>query len=459
MRVRMCRIATTALISILLGTLGARAGVPEAYRRLWEDPAVQERIARGIEQHRKGDAVVRLVGSDGKPLAGRAVRLAQQTHAFLFGCNLFVLGQLDTAEANRTYEARFVHLFNFATLPFYWAGTEPTQGELRYAEGARRVWRRPPPDRLVAWCKANGVVPKGHPLLWHAHNPPWLPKEREALEALYVKRFGELADRYGADVAIWDVVNESLVCPKSFPLFRPDRSYVLWAFELAHRVFRPEPLLMINEVTGFGSRPGADNPYYQQVKRLLDEGVGVEGIGFQFHFFSAGALQSHLDGKSFRPKDLLDVYERFAGFGRPLYITEITIPTAGPDGPEVQAAVTRNLYRLWFSAPRMAGITWWNLGDGLAVKGENKAGGGLVDENLDPKPSYLTLDRLINQEWTTRVEAKTDARGEVRFRGFFGGYDVTATTPGGERRGRFQHTRDGKAAYACRLGPEAKAER
>ena len=40
----------------------------------------------------------------------------------------------------------------------------------------------------------------------------------------------------------------------------------------------------------------------------------------------------------------------------------------------------------------MAGITWWNLGDGTAVKGENKALGGLIDEKFDPKASYRVLD-------------------------------------------------------------------
>ena len=443
----------------LLGTVRTRAELPEAYRRLWNDPAIRERIDRGIEQHRKGDAVVRLVSADGEPQAGLAVRIEQRTHAFLFGCNLFVLGQLDTPEANRTYEERFLGLFNFATLPFYWAGTEPTEGELRYAEGARHMWRRPPPQRLVAWCKANGVVAKGHPLLWHAHNPPWLPKDRAALERLYVKRFQEIAQRFAADVRIWDVVNESLVCPKSFPLFSEDRAYVAWAFEQVHRLFRPEDLLMINEVTGFSGRTDEGNPYYQQVKALLGRGAGVEGIGFQFHFFNAGALQGHLDGKTFRPAAMLDVYERFAGLERPLYVTEITIPTVGPEGPEVQARVAANLYRLWFSAPRMAGITWWNLGDGLAVKGENKAGGGLLNEDLEPKPSYHALDRLINHQWKTRLEAKTDERGEVRFRGFFGTYDVVVERPAGPQRLEIEHTPSGKGVHECAVSGKARPER
>jgi len=85
---------------------------------------------------------------------------------------------------------------------------------------------------------------------------------------------------------------------------------------------------------------------------------------------------------------MLDLYEKLADFGLPLFITEITIPSAGSDGEALQAEVVRDHYRLWFSAPTMAGITWWNLGDGTAVKGENEAQGGLLDNDLKPKAAY-----------------------------------------------------------------------
>ena len=50
----------------------------------------------------------------------------------------------------------------------------------------------------------------------------------------------------------------------------------------------------------------------------------------------------------------------------------------------------------------MAGITWWNLGHGTAVKDENEAQGGLLDANLNPKRAYRELDRLINQNGRPR---------------------------------------------------------
>lgn len=408
----------------------ATAALPEAYRKLWSDPAIVKRIDEGIEKNRKQDASLVLQVAPGKPAASARVEIVQTGHEFLFGSNAFVLGQLDTPEKNRKYEERFTHLFNFATVPFYWEATEPEQGTLRYAEGSSHFWRRPPTDRFPPFAAKYGLTLKGHPLLWHAYNPKWLPNDAEELKKLYQKRFAEIGSRYADKIAIWDVVNESLVCSKKYPLYSDDRGYVAWAFRNAWPNFRPENILMINEVTEVSHEPGEKNRYFKQVRELLDQGIKVKGIGFQFHFFSGKSFQRYLSQATYAPQALLDVYDRFNEFKLPLYITEITIPTAGDDGPADQAEAVRNLYRLWFSAAGMSGITWWNLGDGTAVKGENVAKGGLVDEEFEPKPSYKALDNLINQQWKTRLDIAADAAGQVRFRGFRGKYTLKVTVDG-----------------------------
>jgi len=83
-----------------------------------------------IEKCRMGDAELRFLGPDGKPLrAGSTVAIAQSRHKFLFGCNIFKLGRCRTPEDNAAYERRFAALLNFATLPFYWWNYERRQGE------------------------------------------------------------------------------------------------------------------------------------------------------------------------------------------------------------------------------------------------------------------------------------------------------------------------------------------
>jgi len=250
------------------------------------------------------------------------------------------------------------------------------------------------------------------------------------------------------------VVNESIVCSKKYPLYTPDLAYVEWAFRQAAPRFRPDNVLMINEVTEISHEPG-ENRYYKQVADLMGRGVRIDGIGFQFHLFSEKRYNGLVQGAEFAPKLLCDVYEKFADFDRPLYVTEITVPqkAAGPEGEAVQAELTANLYRLWFSAPRMAGITWWNLGDGTAVKGENKHRGGLMDDNLDPKASYRALDKLINGEWKTQTSVQTGSDGKARFRGFYGKYQVKVTTGGRTREFEIDLTREGKAPHKLVLKP------
>jgi len=432
MNVRVRWIIAAALAAVVAVGRPAGAELPNNYLKRWDDPAVQKRIDDGIEKNRKSDAVVQIVGPGGRPVAGAEVKIAQTSHEFLFGCNIFVLGQMK--EKNAAYEDAFLKLFNFATVPFYWAGTEPEQGKLRLTEGSPYFWRRPPPDRAVAFGKKHGLTLKGHPLLWHAHNPKWIPKDPDELKRLYLKRFKELADRYAKDIPIWDGVNESLVCPSHYPFFSAENrdypTYVPWAFTEEQKVFRPDNLLILNDVTTFNGPPNETNRFYRQCARLLENRVPIEGIGFQFHYFSRKALDGYLGGDRCDPGALLDNYEMFAKFGLPLWVTEITIGSAGDDGPAVQGRVVRDVYRLWFAAPKMAGITWWNLGDGTAHGNEGVAGGGLTDHDFQPKPAYQALDQLINHDWKTNVETKSDAEGHVKFRGFHGRYEIEVTGDG-----------------------------
>ena len=291
------RIIVLSLLLSLLAT-AALAGTPEAYQKKWRDPTVNQRIERNIEQYRKGDATIEVVDAAGQPVPGVRVEVQQIGHEFLFGCNAFVLGQLKTPEENQRYEEAFLRLFNFATVPLYWEGTEPTQGELRYAEGGRDIWRRPPADRYLPWAAKHGVTLKGHPLLWHAYNPPWLPKDADQLRELYRKRFREIAGRYGSKISIFDVVNESLVCSKTYPLYSPDRAYVAWAFNEVAPLFPKPCTLMINEVTSYNFLPAEKNPYVDQIKSLLAQGAQVQGIGLQYHYFRREALDKHLTSPS-----------------------------------------------------------------------------------------------------------------------------------------------------------------
>jgi GH35 family endo-1,4-beta-xylanase len=415
----------------------SRSRALEAHRRRWQRADLQAEIEANIRRVRQREGPLQFLWPDGRPATGIVAEVKLRRHEFLFGVNGFVLGQLPTSESNRQYEEALLRLFNFVTVPFYWAGTEPAPGQVRYEDPAPDIWRRPPPGRFLRWAATNGVVLKGHPLLWHSHNPSWLPTSREVLQAAYRRRFDEIASRFAQKIPIWDVVNESLVCPEKFPLFSPDRQYVAWAFHEVAARWPSNAVLMINEVTRFHLDPPETNPYLRQVRQLLAQGVPVRGIGFQFHFFRTKHLDEFLASERDDPSRLRSLYAAFAELNLPLFVTEITIPSAGEQGERIQAEVVRDYYRLWFSTPGMHGITWWNLADGTAVQGENEAEGGLLDDRLNPKAAYRALEDLIGREWTTQAQLHTDSTGRARLRGFFGDYDVVVRHNGEVWAGSF----------------------
>ncbi len=89
------------------------------------------------------------------------------------------------------------------------------------------------------------------------------------------------------------------------------------------------------------------------------------------------------------------------------------------------------------------GITWWNMVDGGAAPGEPSFS-GLYDTEMNPKPAYDALDRLINHEWKTRLTVKAEAGKPVAFRGFKGRYRVTYTdASGAARSAEFHLAKDG----------------
>ena len=418
----------TALLFGLFVAMPVMAQVPEEYQKLWDDPDVVSRIKDDTERYRKADAVIEIVDAKGAPVKGAEIEAAQQTHEFLFGCNLFVLGQLDTPEMNRKYERTFKQLFNCATIPFYWSDLEPEQGKPRYAEGSSYIWRRPPPDRLIKWCNENGILPKGHALLYSKSifMPKWtISNDSKAFMVQARNHVEELAGRFGDKIEMWDVINEEICrVAKPHEWHAVPEDYAVQCFKHSGPLFPKDVPMLINDGT-LQSHVETDK-YEADVRKLLDKGLKVDGIGMQCHMYGKPLKNS----RCFPPKQMISAYDQLGKLGLKLYITEITIPTVGKDARACQALAVSNLYRLWFSTPQMAGITWWNLGDGTAYGKENKANGGLVDKNLDPKPSFEALDKLINHEWKTKASGTTCNDGRYTFRGFKGSYKLTVGAPG-----------------------------
>ena len=102
----------------------------------------------------------------------------------------------------------------------------------------------------------------------------------------------------------------------------------------------------------------------------------------------------------------------------------------------IQAVITRNLYRMWFSQKSAMGITWWNVVDDCGVVNEPTTS-GLFSRTMEPKPAFYALNELINSEWKTNLELSPDAEGNIKFRGFKGRYRLSWKDVNGNEHFRY----------------------
>lgn len=406
---------------------------------------MEERVNSGIEKYRKGDADIVVKNSDGEVMVNVKIKVSQKSHEFKFGANIFMLDELETDEKNEKYKKYFADTFNMATLPFYWKDLEPTPGNRRFAKDSERIYRRPTVDLCVEFCRENDIEPREHCLNYDPWNPDWIIDEpvsyiKEKLE----ERMKILAERYSDDIPCWEVTNETLFNRpiEKYSAFYREHDFVEWSFKTAEKYFKKNELT-INEsqcnlwADAFNYDRSA---YYMQIERELKRGVRIDAIGMQFHMFYKKEEEQEKTKLFYEPKHLYDVMDTYAEFNKPLQITEATIPAYSNDEEDelIQAEILEKLYSIWFSHPNMEQIIYWNLVDGYAAfapqgdmtVGENYYFGGLIRFDMTPKPAYYTIKNLIENKWHTEENAITNERGKVKFRGFYGKYDVEIEVDG-----------------------------
>ncbi len=378
--------------------------------------------------HRKSDARLRVLNPDGTPAAGQTVRVNQVSHEFLFGCGAF-----DTVWMTKVPDERaraflrqrmekWLRLFNYGTLPFYWGRYEPAEGQTAY------------PETMAAaqWLRERGVKVKGHPLCWHTACAPWLMQYDNAeILRRQLARIRRDVTAFRGVIGLWDVINEVVI----MPVFdRYDNAITRICKELGRvglvkEVFAaakesdPDAVLLINDFN-------TGEAYAHLIEDLLEAGVPIGAIG----------IQSHQHQGYWGPEKLNTVLERFSRFGLPIHFTENTLVSgelmpahivdlndhqvdewpSTPEGEERQAREIAEMYTILFSHPLVEAITTWDFNDGCWLK----APSGFVHMDNTEKPSYYALRDLIHGEWETHETLTADADGCVSFTGFRGDYSI-----------------------------------
>ena len=400
--------------------------------------------------HRMDKAKIRVIGKDGKPAANMKVHLNQINHEFLFGCGAFeTLPYTNAPEAHNgtgspnkvkpmpdeekeAYRARledrmqkWLGLFNYGTLPFYWGGFEPEEGN-------------PHTEQLMnaaKFLKSKDVTVKGHPLCWHTGCVPWLMNyDNKTILQKQLERIHRDVGNFKGIIDMWDVINEVVIMPiyDKYDNAITRICKELGRVELVKKVFdaaqetNPDGIFLINDFN-------LSTNYEILIDGCLNAGVPIKTIG----------LQSHQHQGVWSLEKTEEILSRFEHFGLPIHFTENTI-VAGPlVAPEItdlqdahydddaatpeleqkQADDLEKMYRnLFENHPLVTAITNWDFGDGAWLN----APSGVIRKDGSLKPSYNRLHHLIKEEWHTELDATTDADGYITIEGYKGKYEISA---------------------------------
>jgi GH35 family endo-1,4-beta-xylanase len=295
--------------------------------------------------------------------------------------------------------------------------------------------------------------------MYNSFNPKWMPRDFRSLKMAVEKRSREIAERYGDDLIDLDVINEMYTVYRNahgefgcrdLPIC-DDRDHEKWCFDIAKKYF-PYSRLFWNEgcyqTFGVPQFTGDKSVYYLMLKRWISEGAHIEGIGMQFHAFDESEKQQRA---IFNPYRAMEIFRLYSEFDLPIHISEVSIPSYSNEkaDEEVQAELTRRMFRLWFSQEKIESIVWWNLADGMAYGDENRFHAGLMRNDMSRKPAFHVLDELIHKEWHTEATLETNGEGIAYFRGFYGDYDVKAGEVLEQRRFHKENT----GYYGVTAGP------
>ena len=226
---------------------------------------------------------------------------------------------------------------------------------------------------------------------------------------------------------------------RRFPFYN-DPDFVEWSFETAQRYFHNNRLIINEAPIRIWDNPHfyrERSLYYMQIERAIGKGARIDSIGLQFHMFYREEEEAAQTASLYDPERIFDVLDCYARFGRPIQITELTVPAYRwtSEDEEIQAEILTNLYRMWFSHPAMEAIIYWNLVDGFAhgtvpgdmTAGENYYHGGLIRHDFTPKPAYVVLKELFEKTWRTRLSLDSGAADSLMFKGFYGEYELVAS--------------------------------
>lgn len=359
-----------------------------------------------IESIRKGDLTVRVLDSEGRPVAAD-VKVEQLAHGFRFGTAAPASMILAEGETGDRYRGVLKEFFNTVTfendLKWPQSGMEPNERLL-------------PTKRALDWLAANDFRVKGHVMVWGS--PQNLPDgvmdlSKEDAWAQVQKRIRFIGGETRGQVYSWDVVNEAVTEEALWTKIGWDK--FVESYRIARAAVSPETKLVYNDFNWTeeaSAGPGHKNRAIALVNILKEGGAPLDYVG----------LQAHVSTPATPIGRVLEIVDEIAAVGYPIEITEYDFGTYDSEG---QAKHMEEFLTAMFSHPKVESFIVWDFWEGAHWRPD----AAFFRRDWSEKPLAKTWRSLVKGKWWTTVSGRADS-GAFRTRAFYGRHRVTVTSGG-----------------------------
>jgi endo-1,4-beta-xylanase len=367
--------------------------------------------SKGIRQAKVQAHYASSLNRDFSVTGNTALRHRAKDKGLLYGA--FAQGGYRYLSEYQRFQDCFVKECNLLVAGFYWWPIHPNEDSFNFSDT----------ELQYQFASSNGLLFRGHPLVYHEVLPEWLTEKLEdssvssqEIEKIFSRHISRIVTEYAGRIHSWDVVNEAIDVysgrtdglRRTLWLERLGPNYIDLAFQLAAEN-DPQALLFYND-HGIEYDTASDEAKRVRVLKLLErlkvQGVPIHGMGIQSHL--RNDLTHHFNPEKFR-QFLSDI----ASLGLKILVTEMDFIEIGLSSEitvrdHVIAAAYEDYLSVVLDEQAVIGVITWGLSDRYTWLSYFAP----RDDGLPVRP--LPLDEDFNRKLAWNAIARTLAQAPKR---------------------------------------------
>jgi endo-1,4-beta-xylanase len=328
-------------------------------------------------------------------VAESSLKARAATKGLIYGA----ASQYKTLSSNAAFTRRFLE--ECAILvpenELKWGAVRPSSDRFDFTQG----------DWLARFARKNGLLFRGHTLVWHAYLPDWFREtvNRQNAEQFLTNHIETVVKHYAGQIHSWDVVNEAIYPPDRQPnglrkspwLKFLGEDYIDLAFRVAAQA-DPQAILVYNDYDiDYDTREqeAKRKSVLKLLERLKAKKTPIHAIGLQAHLSAAETR--------FNPNKLRKFLEDISSMGLKIMVTEMDVADRElPYDYKIRDRRVAQVYEDYLSVvldePATIAVLTWGLSDRYTWLSKHRARPDKapvrplpLDRDLQPKLAWHSI--------------------------------------------------------------------